>query len=1051
MVMKRKHVIFTGISILVGVALVFVLYTVMASTPTESYYKTTNPPEFYGLTKATIQVGDDFSLRDVRYRLFAKDFEDGDLTDKIVASSNVNTNVAGTYNIHYQVTDSHNNTTTKDVPITVVNNKNQNRYYERTMYTLPSVWNMALAGTNRGNNDDRQILGFYMEAGSTMYLKRVSADKDLTVTYLNNDSATESSFILKADSNEKLAINSPYNGVPFVKTLYETDTPVVIGIEIANNEKIHKLPYYYYHDNEQAFFTYWKSLPNSYGVIDNKSTMTLLPYGDQDKLVNYYGNCHHSLDEYLEYWDDVMDQYDEFLGLEYDPIDPIDQNVKTKYFFKANAHGAGAAYYAGDHVGINSASAASLFEQNWGGLHEVGHGYQGSLGSTGMGLGEVSNNILGHYVQMNYYDQIYDYQNYWLGNVAGVEQAYNEERRMGIPMNSLEVKERLYVLINLLDTYDPKQTYAEINKIWRRARQEGRTLNNQDAYVEAFASLYNVNVIPYFESWGAPVQDRLKKELANLPVLSTLGDIVTDPTHASDAKNALNKEGIFSLVTNQEVASLGMTSHTTMQLNIDNMNEIMGKKVVVTNNENYTQEIIITGNTISLSDIPIGAYEVILPVPKTNIYEYSKYNYIMVSDTDTFYTFDYLNKVDSVSDFLALDDIIKLNGLGDWTFAQITFDDGNINIKNNSGQPHSYFNDNLYAEIKVLDLEGTVVYHQIYLGDTSYSASQETIPYVNGYKIIITHKEAPSRLKITSQFLQQEESNLTKNDDSENVYIIGKYGLYQNTEAESYNHYQEKIDSYAQKLTDTLSEQEISHKEEAIQEKRVLYNSIIYLNDPEKSHYLEKYRYIYNGSAPILEQDIYTYSQNDFINFYLLDLGSDLEDGKFQLTPENFKYQELPLDQTSRPAAGMHMLAYELTDSDGNKTSGVITVHILEAAAPALPESSLPSGDSLVVQSKPTHSSHQSTSSKNNNHYQNNNTTQVEDSENTLEPDTGDKPIEGQESPTKKPTPSKQKPEEEQPAEDIVEQQPKKWIVVETVLAVSLVVGIMVASKQLRK
>ncbi|MFP4178118.1 MAG: immunoglobulin-like domain-containing protein, partial [Acholeplasmataceae bacterium] len=50
----------------------------------------------------------------------AEDDEDGDLTEDIVYSGDVNPNVAGTYEANYTVTDSAGNTTTVTITITVV-------------------------------------------------------------------------------------------------------------------------------------------------------------------------------------------------------------------------------------------------------------------------------------------------------------------------------------------------------------------------------------------------------------------------------------------------------------------------------------------------------------------------------------------------------------------------------------------------------------------------------------------------------------------------------------------------------------------------------------------------------------------------------------------------------------------------------------------------------------------------------------------------------------------------------------------------------------------
>ena len=65
----------------------------------------------------TLYVGDKFNELE---NVTATDNEDGDLTHKIIVLENtVNTNAQGTYKVSYQVTDSRNKTTTKDITVTI--------------------------------------------------------------------------------------------------------------------------------------------------------------------------------------------------------------------------------------------------------------------------------------------------------------------------------------------------------------------------------------------------------------------------------------------------------------------------------------------------------------------------------------------------------------------------------------------------------------------------------------------------------------------------------------------------------------------------------------------------------------------------------------------------------------------------------------------------------------------------------------------------------------------------------------------------------------------
>ena len=110
----------------------------------ESYWSTKNAPLFYGATKITLKKGiiDEFNVLDSRFRIFAKDFEDGDLTPNISSSGEVKVDEVGDYEIIYSVTDSHNNKTTLTVPVIVTDDENAKITVERTIYTTPSVWSL---------------------------------------------------------------------------------------------------------------------------------------------------------------------------------------------------------------------------------------------------------------------------------------------------------------------------------------------------------------------------------------------------------------------------------------------------------------------------------------------------------------------------------------------------------------------------------------------------------------------------------------------------------------------------------------------------------------------------------------------------------------------------------------------------------------------------------------------------------------------------------------------------------------------------------------------
>ena len=106
----------------------------------DNYWSTENAPIFYGATKITIPKGlvESFNPLDARFRIFAKDFEDGDLTPYITCTHNVEPNTAGTYHIAYTVKDSNDNEVNLQVPVIVLDDTTESIKVERTLYTIPS-------------------------------------------------------------------------------------------------------------------------------------------------------------------------------------------------------------------------------------------------------------------------------------------------------------------------------------------------------------------------------------------------------------------------------------------------------------------------------------------------------------------------------------------------------------------------------------------------------------------------------------------------------------------------------------------------------------------------------------------------------------------------------------------------------------------------------------------------------------------------------------------------------------------------------------------------
>ena len=396
-----------------------------------------------------------------------------------------------------------------------------------------------------------------------------------------------------------------------------------------------------------------------------------MPLTDINYMTNYYANGFKSLDKFLEYYQKVVEKMDEYVGLDFNPTKITDQNVRTKYLIKANSNGIGAAYYAGDHVGVNNASMKTFFEMNWGGLHELAHGYQGSLGKGEMLLGEVSNNILGYYIQTD--KSLYDRPGNWLGELPIIEEEKNSGRLSGKNFSEIDTTVRLYMIINLLDTFEKGTTYSKMFSWYREQLNNGRTMTNQDAYVEAIADIYNINIIPYMEAWGLNISVGLKNKMFNLnyPLINILADMVS-PNLLNTIMTNENLSKKYSLVKNDILKNNNIKSNLSLEIQIDDISKLVGKILLLKDEKNIIEKHKIENSTIELANIPAGTYYLQMPI--LNGYS-QELIYIQVNENSTnYYSYTYENLEETT-----FDNYLKLQLLG-YNYDTIAFQ---LKFKNN--------------------------------------------------------------------------------------------------------------------------------------------------------------------------------------------------------------------------------------------------------------------------------------------------------------------------------------------------------------------------------
>ena len=910
-----------------------------------SYWSTTNAHIFYGATKITLKKDllNEFNVFDSRFRIFATDFEDGDLTQKITYSGNININEVGTYEITYKVTDSHNNKTSLVVPVIVTDDENTKINVERTLYTIPSVWNMDLAEFSRCNYGDRQILGIYLSANQSIKARVISSENNIAISFLNNDSHTESSTTLPTNGEwitlENKVNNIGFDSVPLLTSTVLSKSNTLINktfkIELEYDEKIKPLSYYHYQDNEQEFRTKWLKSGTNFGVLESETLILVVPLKDINYMTNFYKNGFTSLDSFFDYYQKVVEKMDEYVGLDFNPVKITDQNVRTKYLIKANAHGAGAAYYAGNHVGVNNSSMASFFEMNWGGLHELAHGYQGSLGKGEMQLGEVSNNIIGHYIQTD--KNIYFHPGNWLGELSSIEDERNSQRLSGKTFLDVDEPTRLYVIVNLLNSFEKGTTYGKMFSWYREQLNSRRTMTNQDAYVESIADIYNINIIPYMESWGLKISDETKSNIyqRNYPLISILKDFVDDDTLNTIMTNE-DLDRKYSLVTNEVLMKYGINSNIYLNIDIDDFNKINGKFILIKDGNSTVKSIKIDNLYMEINNLPIGTYYLQMPI----IEGYSQdYTYVQVIENQTLsYTHTYYKQED-----VDYNNYLKLQVLGynyDTIAYQLIFKDkytkAEISYPNQSGMSGNEY-------IKIYDEKGSLVTEDISTGGYfDFNKGTHEIDLDIGYVIEINY---PNKYQDKIKIFSTLSGNVLPEYSATNTitrYVVINNGLIKEDMDEdianeiAYEQLKPSLIAIIEEYKSKVTNAELNNKFINFKEKAKVVDAYMRLKEKDQAPYTSLITAIQKGGSPIItvKSENLKYEIGTTINLYNLITATDNEDGIIIID----KNSTIIDTKFNNNVAGNYKITYKVSDSDNNISTKIIYIEIFDNSIPEEPE-----------------------------------------------------------------------------------------------------------------
>lgn len=250
---------------------------------------------------------------------------------------------------------------------------------EKTLYTLQDPTWLKKAGIDKGINHDRQHIDLILAAGDTLTVQQTNPKftAPLTLWLLNTDSETEKSFSVTSKATD---ISFTTTSVPFITTPYTSSAELPV-VKFSFSSTAKPLPVYNLNDNERAFFQLWDGHDAEFALIHSQYIQILVPKSDKAKMKNT--GTADNLNGIINNYTQIFEFYNSLMGISIDATVATDKNIPNRYFAKADLNGPGGAYYGTNWTAESSSNIAGYWLaamiDNWGALHEIGHGYEGKF------------------------------------------------------------------------------------------------------------------------------------------------------------------------------------------------------------------------------------------------------------------------------------------------------------------------------------------------------------------------------------------------------------------------------------------------------------------------------------------------------------------------------------------------------------------------------------------------------------------------------------------------------------------------------------------------
>lgn len=703
---------------------------------------------------------------------------------------------------------------------------------------IPRDSSLDSSNTSYGKFHDRYDLGKIMASGSQL---RIKSTQPITLWLLTNDQKTEQSYQINATEQ---VITASVNATPFITTPRDSSS---VNVEYTFSGETPDLPIYQKNDDATSFINQWETSKAPFGLIKGKYFQLYLPLETLSKIKNMS-----NLSEGFNDLTDLESFYDNELFPLYNQLTGLSDNP-NRFFLKADTHGAGGAYYGNNWTADSTSSGEMWLKNTWGVKHEIGHGFQNDL-MRQMGMGEVSNNILGAYYDYHVKFNREADKKSWLfnyNNQVKLDKELSNQLSQGSIFSDLDLRKKLILIYTLFDRLG-LEGISDINKA-ARDPQLGQmfTTNSKNLYNylskigQQHGLDFNKVMIDYGFTTNRETYFYQNEMFSNTSLLDSVNNLVDENNIEGviDQLWANNEDKTtrtrFNLVTPKELSVTGLKSNVIVNFTNQLPENLLGTEAALYDGESKVASIKLDNtSSITFKDIPLGAYRIKFASNKERLFVNNPY---VISSQKGIVS---QIKIEKYKNPTMLNyNTFEFKGLGDNDFMSINTtpskSDNNVMIDVNffSKNPHSYFSNEKYSGLTI-ESAGQTLFTKELLGNST-DLFRKVIKVSNSSDAntsLSTYHAEPTRLTVKNIIGE----NLSEKVKT-NQFIFSNSGLININSGTS-------PDATVEKVVIKLGDSYLENKNYLISNKLTddLYWLVKLLPEDKQTIYMEKYKEILN-------------------------------------------------------------------------------------------------------------------------------------------------------------------------------------------------------------